>query len=160
MKKNERISEFVAQLDSASDPDLDPRYTGFFLCFNEQLYYEAHDVLEDLWLQGPPALLSSAEGGNYHYFKGLIQVAGAFVHLQKQRLRPEHPKDGRRVRPAARLFQLAADNLAGYRPVHMRLNVEALWEFCLQMKQQIELSDFKSNPWNPSRPPRLDIDAG
>jgi hypothetical protein len=29
---------------------LDARYLGYFACFNEQQYYEAHDVLEDLWL--------------------------------------------------------------------------------------------------------------
>ena len=40
---------------------------------------------------------------NYLFFKGLIQVAGAFVHLQKQFLHPEHPKHRPRLRPAVRL---------------------------------------------------------
>jgi len=151
MKKTDRIAEFVAQLGTAPDAEMDPRYLGFFKCFNEQLYYEAHDVLEDLWLQGR----EDKTAGNYRFFKGLIQVAGAFVHLQKQRLRPGHAKDGRRARPAARLFQLAADNLSGYRPVHMRLDVEKLHSFCLQMKQEIEESDFARNPWDPARPPQL-----
>ena len=145
MNKKQRISEYVAGLGSAPDPEFDPRYVGFFQCFNQQLYYEAHDVLEDLWL--------ADRGSNYHFFKGLIQVAGAFVHLQKQRLRPDHPKDGRRTRPAARLFQLAADNLSGYRPTHMRLDVEALWGFCLRMKEEIERSNFSLNPWDPATAP-------
>jgi len=154
MKKTDRIAEFVTQLGQASAPELDPRYTGFFLCFNQQRYYEAHDVWEDLWLRD----LASRPAGNYRFFKGLIQIAGAFVHLQKQHLRPDHPKDGRRTRPAARLFQLAADNLSGFRPYHMSLDVEALWNFCLQWKSAIEKSDFAQNPWNPPQAPRLELD--
>src|SRR2546423_12627744 len=98
MKKVERIATFAAQF-ARDDRALDPRYIGFFECFNSQRYYEAHDVLENLWLE--------RRDENYAFFKGLIQIAGAFVHLQKQFLRPTHPKDGRRLRPAARLFKLA-----------------------------------------------------
>jgi predicted metal-dependent hydrolase len=29
----------------------DPRYWGYFRTFNEGRFYEAHDVLEDLWLE-------------------------------------------------------------------------------------------------------------
>jgi hypothetical protein len=147
MNKTQRISEMVARLGVEPDPELDPRYLGFFACFNQQLYFEAHDLLEDLWLATP--------GGNHCFFKGLIQLAGAFVHLQKQRLRPDHPKDGRRTRPAARLLNLAANNLRPYRPVHMRLDVEALWRFCLALQRQIERSSFARNPWDPACPPVL-----
>src|SRR4029434_6136936 len=105
MKKSERLKAFVAQLPkTAAVADLDPRYTGYFTCFNDAQYYEAHDVLEDLWLGDP--------GADYAFFKGLIQFAGAFVHLQKHVARPDHPKDGRRLRPAVRLFELAKANLA------------------------------------------------
>ena len=153
MKKTDRIAEFVAQLPTDAEAEFDPRYLGFFHCFNQQQYYEAHDVLEDLWLQGR----QDPEQGNYRYFKGLIQVAGAFVHLQKQRLRPWHPKDGKRARPASRLFQLAADNLAGYRPVHMALDVDALCALCLGLKQEIESSGFTLNPWEPEAAPQLEL---
>ena len=63
-----------------------PCYLGFFRCWNEQRYYEAHDVLEHLWLR--------TESEDANYFKGLIQAAGGFVHLQKQYARPTHPKTG------------------------------------------------------------------
>src|SRR5213082_2572941 len=107
MKKADRITQFVEQLGPSSSPSgtaLDPHYLGFFTCFNEQRYYEAHDVLEHVWLQ-------CRGDENHAYFKGLIQIAGAFVHLQKQFLRPLHPKDGRRLRPAVRLFQLGMKNI-------------------------------------------------
>ena len=59
----------------------DPRYLEFFDCFNRQLFYEAHDKLEPLWL----TMRQSADGD---FFKGLIQLAGAFVHVQKGRPQP------------------------------------------------------------------------
>jgi predicted metal-dependent hydrolase len=71
-------------------------YLGFFDCFNQGLYYEAHDVLEELWLP-------CRKGKNDHFYKGLIQLAGAFVHFQKDRLRP-----------AGALLRLARANLGEY----------------------------------------------
>lgn len=147
MKKKERISSFVEQLGISSDPSLNPCYQGFFKCFNEQRYYEAHDVLEHLWLQN--------RDENYLYFKGLIQIAGAFVHLQKQFLRPTHPKDGKRLRPAVRLFHLGVKNLEGYRPYYLHFDVESLCLLCTNRAEAIIHSDFQLNPWHPSRPPQI-----
>ena len=149
MKKADRITQFVEQLGASADSALDPHYQGFFKCFNEQRYYEAHDVLEHLWLQN--------RDENYAYFKGLIQVAGAFVHLQKQFLRPAHPKDGRRLRPAVRLFHLGMKNLEAFRPRHMDLDVETLHALCAKLAAQIIASDFTKNPWRPDHAPTLHL---
>src|SRR5437762_2100322 len=86
----------------------DAHYLGYFECFNRQLFYEAHDVLEELWLV-------DRRGSNGDFFKGLIQLAGAFVHLQKGR-----------PGPAGALFKLADANLAKYPLVHEHLNVSAV----------------------------------
>lgn len=128
---------------------MDPFYQGFFTCFNEQKYYEAHDVLEHLWLK--------TEGKNHLYYKGLIQIAGAFVHLQKNFLRPNHPKDGQRLRPAARLFKLGITNLEAYRPFYMHLDIENLRRLCLHYSGEIIGSDFHRNPWNPAHPPKITL---
>lgn len=149
MKKSDRISSFVAELSEGENSTLDPCYTGYFTCFNAQQYYEAHDVLEHLWLQ--------TEGENYPFFKGLIQFAGGYVHLQKQYLRPDHPKDGRRLRPAVRLFRLALTNLQPFRPVRWQLDVERLCERCDALIHEIEASEFQRNPWHPDRPPSLQL---
>ena len=37
-------------IESFRGQRLDAHYLGYFDCFNRQLFYEAHDVLEDLWL--------------------------------------------------------------------------------------------------------------
>ena len=114
MNKGQRISRLVEELSGAPPERASgeiaehPCYVGFFRCWNEQRYYEAHDVLEHLWLQ--------TKSDDANYFKGLIQAAGGFVHLQKQHARPTHPKDGRRMYPAVRLFRLAEKNLTPYGP--------------------------------------------
>ena len=149
MKKSDRISAYVETLGSAPGVDLDPHYTGFFTCFNRGEYYEAHDVLEQLWLRTP--------GPDHAFFKGLIQIAGAFVHLQKQFLRPDHPKDGKRLRPAARLFALGMKNIAPFAPVHLRLEVGALIALCEEHIAELNAHTFAQNPWNPGLLPRLDL---
>jgi len=150
MKKSDRIRDLIQQFAPATDSALDPRYTGFFACFNEQQYYEAHDVLEDLWLQ--------EKGENHAYFKGLIQLAGAFVHLQKQALRPDHPKDGRRLRPAVRLFHLAIRNLTKFQPLRLRLDVSRTINLANEYVAAIEASEFTCNPWDPAHAPKLDLE--
>ena len=37
-------------LAALGNRDYDRRYLGYFDCFNRQHYFEAHEVLEALWL--------------------------------------------------------------------------------------------------------------
>jgi hypothetical protein len=149
MKKNDRISAFVQQLGANPALELDARYQGFFTCFNEQQYYEAHDVLENLWLE--------RRDEHHLFFKGLIQLAGAYVHLQKQFVHPTHPKHGRRLRPAVRLFQLAAKNLGLYAPKHLHLDVAAVLRMCDRQAEAIVAGDYEKNPWQPKQAPKLHL---
>src|SRR5580698_10045868 len=105
MKKSDKIAQLVG---ARKEGGLDPHYLGYFDCFNRGEYYEAHDVLEQLWLK-------DRQGPNGAFYKGLIQLAGAFVHLRKERLRP-----------AAALFKLAGANLGRYAGTHERLAVSAV----------------------------------
>ena len=130
---------------------LDPRYLAWFERFNACEYYEAHEVLEVLWLR--------THGGDREFFKGLIQIAGAFVHLRKQSERPHHATDSTRLRPAARLFQRGMEHLAPYGPTHLRLDVAALCAFCKSVARGIEASGFAENPWNPATPPQIALAA-
>jgi predicted metal-dependent hydrolase len=155
VNKGQRISRLVEELsgapaDSAPDEISEhPCYTGFFRCWNEQRYYEAHDVLEHLWLQ------TRSEDANS--FKGLIQAAGGFVHLQKQHARPTHPKDGRRLYPAVRLFRLAEKNLAPFAPVRHRLDVAKLLALLRHEIAAILETDYRANPWSPDAAPRVQL---
>lgn len=158
MNKGERISRFVADLvgeGSRGGADAvaeHPFYRAYFQCWNEQRYYEAHDVLEQVWLK-------KDSGEDDAFFKGLIQAAGAFVHLQKNFEHPTHPKHGRRLRPAVRLFLLAEKNLAPYAPVRHALNVEALLVLLRTEREKVEESAFSVNPWSPDSAPKLNLQS-
>ena len=93
--KNPIIAQRIAGFEGRA---WDPHYLGYFDCFNQGRYYEAHDVLEAIWLP-------SRKGPKDHFYKGMIQLAGAFVHFQKSRMRP-----------AGALLRLARENLIRYAP--------------------------------------------
>ena len=124
-------------IESFRGRDLDPHYLGYFDCFNRQLFYEAHDVLEDLWLP-------DRYGANGNFFKGLIQLAGAFVHLQKNRLRP-----------AAALFKLAQANLEKYASPHEGLDLRIVLQMIADWLRQLETNDFSANPLSATNLPQL-----
>lgn len=110
-KKSPRIAAFIERrLGCAADA----HYLGFFDAFNSRQYFEAHEILEELWLT-----MREEPGGDFH--KGLIQLAGAFVHVQK--CRPG---------PAAALFKLAGFNLRKFGPVHEHLDVARVLELIEQ----------------------------
>lgn len=116
---------------------VDARYAGYFALFNQQKFYEAHDVLEDLWLP-------DRKGANGDFYKGLIQLAGAFVHLQKNRLRP-----------SAALFKLARANLKKYPAAHERLNLVAVQQLIGGWLWQLEQDEFTVNPLSAANVPQL-----
>jgi predicted metal-dependent hydrolase len=137
-RKSARITMMI---ESHRGQGVDPHYAGYFHCFNRQLFYEAHDVLENLWL-------ADKHGANGAFYKGLIQLAGAFVHLQKNRLRP-----------AAALFKLARTNLEKYPDLHDRLNLIAVHAVIRHWLAELELKNFEINPLNDKNAPRLALEV-
>lgn len=151
MNKRERISDFVRSLEPApSEAWADNYYAAYFQLWNAQKYYEAHDVLEQLWLGEQDPELA-------RFYQGLIQAAGAFVHLQKNFRHPSHPKHSRRLPPAARLFELALRNLEGLPPQFRRLDLVGLRELLKRYRDEIVAADFQLNPWSPNAAPQLNL---
>lgn len=136
-KKSDAIAQLIVQFQGQP---LDAHYLGYFECFNRQLYFEAHDVLEELWL-------AQRHGPNGAFYKGLIQLAGAFVHLKKNRLRP-----------AAALFKLADANLEKYPASHERLSVQKVRALIHDWLRRLESAKFESNPLTPGHEPRLHLE--
>jgi predicted metal-dependent hydrolase len=120
----------------------DPNYVSFFECFNRQQFFEAHEVLEVLWLP-------QRQGANGAFYKGLIQLAGAFVHLQKNRLGP-----------AAALFRLTQSNLQQYPPFHEGLVVAELLTLIEDWLSRLKAAEPGTNPYTHDRAPQLRIDTG
>jgi len=100
---------------------------AYCAAFNRGCFHEAHDFLEVLWLP----LRRTAEG---ELWKGLIQLAAAFVHVQR----------GRRG-PALVLLRTARDRItrfgAGGCPVDLAgaVAVANEWEALIQAKPEVEL---------------------
>lgn len=138
-RKSAKIAALIAGCQGCA---LDARYLGFFECFNRGLFFEAHDVLEELWLQ-------DRAHANYAFYKGLIQLAGAFVHLQKNRLRP-----------AAALFKLARTNLQKYPPLHERLDTAGVLNLIEDWLARLEGQGFTANPFTGDNAPRLMLQRG
>ncbi len=84
-------------------------YRQFWELFNAEKFFEAHEVLETLWRK--------TSGPERDFYQGLIQVAAAFVHVQKGT-----PEGGRK------LLKKASAKLQKYAPVFKALNIPALLE--------------------------------
>jgi predicted metal-dependent hydrolase len=89
---------------------VDAHLIRFIDCFNRQAYFEAHDVLEELWLV--------TQDERRDFYKGLIQTAAVFLKLQQAK--PD---------PAGRLAQRAAGHLEKFRPVCEQLNVDEILDW-------------------------------
>jgi predicted metal-dependent hydrolase len=135
-KKTARIAELI---ESCQGQQHDAHYLGFFECFNRGYFYEAHDVLEELWL-------IERKKPNDAFYKGLIQLAGAFVHLQKNRLRP-----------AGALFKLAKANLQQYPSVHFDLEIPVVLQMIEDWLKKLETGEFQINPLESERAPELHL---
>jgi predicted metal-dependent hydrolase len=114
-----KSARIAAMVESCQGKELNAHYLAYFECFNRELFFEAHEVLEALWLperKGPKDL----------FYKGLIQLAGAFVHVQKQRWQP-----------AAALLLLADGNLARYPESYEHLDLTTVRRLINQWLEQL-----------------------
>lgn len=131
-------------IENCRHPELSSHYLGYFECFNAGLFYEAHDVLEELWL-------AQRSGPNYSFYKGLIQFAGAFVHLQK------HGDRYPRLKPAAALFRLAQSNLRQYSSPHQGLDVNYVLALADEWMSRLSAGNYTENPLLHYAPPKLTL---
>jgi len=90
----------------ADGPGLDPIQEGIRL-FNEEYFFEAHEVLEEVWRQehGEPRL----------FLQGLIQVCAAYHHFQNGNFAG-----------AITLLQRGADKMRRYPPRYLGIDVARL----------------------------------
>lgn len=139
-----KSAKIATLIESSQGKDLEAHYLGYFECFNRGLFYEAHDVLEELWLR-------DRHGPDGNFFKGLIQFAGAFVHLQK------HTESRPRLKPSAALLKLAQANLRMYPEIHRQLEVDRLLGLIEDWLNRLEAGNFSINPLTGQTAPRLEL---
>jgi len=83
-----------------------PQYLAFFERFNGRDYWEAHEVLEDLWRLTD----------NDPFYQGLIILAASYVHIYNK----NNPSGARKCLLNVKRF------LAAYAPAHMGVDVAAI----------------------------------
>lgn len=147
MGKHAKIAARVAGWGGTGHGVHHPCYLEYFRLFNTQGYYEAHDVLEHIWL--------GSSGRVHDFYKALIQLAGAFVHMQLQHTHPAHWVHGRRLRPAGRLLLRSADLLAPLPPDYAGVSVVDIQGLAAEWAGRLAATGHAENPWSPERAPRL-----
>ena len=145
--KSSRISVLWEGVDPRG---WDVRYAAYFHHFNQGDYYEAHDVLESLWLEQGREAKSAA------FYQGLIQLAGGFVHLRKHFENPTHRVHSQRLSPAARLLALAEKNIGQYGAEWEGLEIGPVLALARETIQRLEKDGFKRNPWEPEKKPQIE----
>ena len=133
-KKDHKVAALMEGIETGEH---DPHLVGYLRCFNAQQFYEAHDVLEALWLK-------DRKGPDGDFFKGLIQFAGSFVHLQK-----------RRLRPARVLFLRSTTYLCNYPSPHYALDVEGITCLAKRWAATTGTVELETDLLAKQRPPRI-----
>ena len=141
---SKKSAKIAALIESCQGRKLNAHYLGYFECFNQGMFYEAHDVLEELWLPSRGTV-------NDAFYKGLIQLAGAFVHLQK------HTEQRPRLKPSAALLKLARANLMPYPATHELLDQPFVLGLIQDWLARLEAGAFEINPLNEGHHPRLPV---
>lgn len=114
-----------------------PPLHPFLRHFGRGEYWQSHEVLEDSWRR-------TGSG----FYKGLILLASAWVHVQR--------RNPRGVRAQARKAQR---ELAPFRPAYLGLDVDALLACLGGMREVAESSDHPDRiAWHDlPAPPALDV---
>lgn len=137
---NRKSGKIAALVEPFEGRHFDPHYLAYFDCFNRRLFFEAHEVLEVIWLP-------QRQGSDGAFYKGLIQLAGAFVHLQKERLGP-----------ALALLGLARANLQVYPASHHGLDIPAVGRLIDRCEGALRSSSPAVNPLNGARESEFQLD--
>lgn len=74
---DDRERLYFQVFDRIRKNSIDDAITRALICWNEGLFFEVHQILEDLW--------DTAIGERREAIKGLIQAAGVYVHLEAGR---------------------------------------------------------------------------
>lgn len=107
---------------------MEPRLQEFIRLFNDKEFFEAHETLESLWIE--------TEGPEKDFYKGLIQCAVAFVHLERGN-----------YKGARKLFRTACRYLEGYLPDHGGIHTEQLLEdFEEFFARYVPAAELRSEP--------------
>ena len=95
----DRIVRYDLAFQRIQQEQIDNARIQAVILWNFGLFFEVHDILEDIW--------HKTQGEEHHAVKGLIKAAGVYVHLQSDRLNSAE----RLAMKSVRLLQEFEDSL-------------------------------------------------
>jgi hypothetical protein len=94
---------------SESAAEYEPRYLAGIVCFNQQDFFEAHEVWESIWLE--------CAGPERRFYQALIQAAVALYHFGNGNLRG-----------AAKLYRTSKAYMDNYASPYLGLDTALFWQ--------------------------------
>jgi len=110
--------------------DFEPRYLGGILFFNEQDFFEAHEVWESLWLE--------CAGPERRFYQGLIQAAVALYHFGNGN-----------VRGARKLYSTSKAYMDQYPSPFLGLDTAVFWRDMQRCFAELLASDDPNRSLKP-----------
>jgi uncharacterized protein len=121
---------------SMTDPQDDPRLQKAIDEFNEKLFFECHETLEEIWLE--------EHGEDRAFYQGIIQIAAGYFKFQQ-----EVPAG------ALKLWRSGLEKIEPYGPVHLGVDLESLVEAVKENLHDLEAAQQKQTPCPPLAIPIL-----
>lgn len=97
----------------------DPRFLKGIEEFNQRLFFECHETLEEIWQE--------EHGEDRKFYQGIIQIAAGYYKFEQ-----EVPAG------AIKLWRLGLEKLEAYGPVHLGVNIESFMEAVRENLTELE----------------------
>ena len=123
-------------MTSMTEPQNDPRFLKGIEEFNQQLFFECHETLEEIWLE--------EHGDERKFYQGLIQVAAGYFKLQ------QGVPAG-----ALKLWRTGVEKLEVYGPIFFGINVDSLVTSVKENLAELESSQRRSGESFELTPPTI-----
>ncbi|MGE5217658.1 MAG: DUF309 domain-containing protein [Chloroflexota bacterium] len=120
------------------EPHNDPRFLKGIEEFNQQLFFECHETLEEIWLE--------EHGDERKFYQGLIQVAAGYFKLQ------QGVPAG-----ALKLWRTGVEKLEVYGPVFLGIDVEALIQSVQEHLAELEATEKNVDEAFELTPPTIQL---
>ncbi len=111
----------------------DPRFLKGIEEFNQRLFFECHETLEEIWLE--------EHGEDRAFYQGVIQIAAGYFKWEQGVLIG-----------AIKLLHAGLEKLAAYPPIHLGVKLDSFVQEVKQNLQQIEQAYQKAGD-----PPELSV---
>lgn len=118
----------------------DPRLIKGIEEFNQGLFFECHETLEEIWLED--------HGQDREFYQGIIQIAAGYFKWDQGVLRG-----------AIKLWRSGLEKLAPYPPSHLGVKLDAFVREVQGNLKDIELAYKQGLDSPPLCVPRLSLDA-